>query len=562
MCARDRGTGIIDHQAREHTIMEPAQNERELDWLYPFRKKFIIGLSGLLTASISITLLCLLFTLRGCLEQDTTRKTEELGAVIEAVLTDHMLERDPHLIQHTFDGLGRSGSSVKRAFLLDLDGRVAYSTDPKQVGVVYDRLKDPSCTGCHGRSGTASQTTIITPVANGDKVQRVVRIIHNQPACYGCHAPILKVNGKLIIDRSLAGSRALLSSVAMIVLASGAICLAFVIPFAHRYISRGLNTYISEILKQHAERSLLYMMTERLSKTIDVHELESIIIGIVQDTFQPDRIDLVLSREDGEARAIAWDTASGQIDRKKIEDDGELQELLDQWNSGRLENERSATTAKRIVFPIGKGDRRFALIVARRNNMAFGEERLRLIRPMANHVAVALENAYLYYIAITDELTALFTQRHFRTSIDREFEEFRRFGKRLSLLMLDLDDFKKVNDTYGHPAGDHILQGVASCVRNSIRDNDLAFRYGGEEFAVLLPATDSKGAMFVAERIRQNISKTVFEETGRLISVTVSIGVGACPEHAETIKDLILQADTALYEAKRTGKNRVASALA
>lgn len=540
--------------------MEPADNAHELDWLHPFKKKLIVSLSGILTASIVVTILFLLFTLRGCLERDNALKSKELGAVIEASLTDHMLDRDPHLIQHTFDGLARSRSSIKRAFLIDLNGRVAYSTDQEQIGIVFDRLSHPSCTGCHSRAGTALQETTVVAGTNGASVQRVVQIIRNQPMCYGCHAPNQKINGKLIIDRSLTESRALLTSVALIILVSGIICLALVIPFVHRSISRGMNTYISEILRQHVERSLLYMMTERLSKTIDVHELEAIIIGIVQDTFQPDKVDLVLVREGSEARAIAWDTASGEIDRKRIEDDPELQELLNQWNQGELKDERSATTGRRIVFPIGKGDRRFAMIVARRNNMDFGEDRIRLIRPMASHVAVALENAYLYFMAITDELTRLFTQRHFRTSVAREFDEFQRFGKKLSLLMIDLDDFKKVNDTYGHLTGDHILQGVASCVRSSIRDNDLAFRYGGEEFAVLLPATDSKGAMFVAERIRQNIDRTVFEDNGRTIGVTISIGVGTCPEHAETIKNLILQADAALYEAKRSGKNRVKSA--
>lgn len=528
----------------------------ELGWLLPFKRRLIFGLSGLLTSSIVVTLLFLTVTLRSCLLEDSTIKTKELGAVIEASLIDHMMLRDLGGIQKTLDGLRGGGSSVEKAFLIDREGRIAYSTDHREVGATLDRTKEPSCAGCHSRAGAPREISAFVTVSGRD-LQRVVRIIYNRPECYGCHPASRKINGKLIIDRSLASTHTLVTSVVLMVIAFGGICLALMVPFVSRFISRGMNTYIDEIHRQDAERSLLYMMMERLSKTIDIHELEVIIIEIVRETILPEEVDMVLTRDGRETRAIAWTSEGQRIDRKPIEQDAELGALVDRWLAGEYDGGEPVMEGRRIAFAAGKGNRRFALVVARRREEEFGPEQLRLVRALVSHISVALENAYLYYIAITDELTHLFTQRHFRSSIDREFREFLHYGKKLTLLMVDLDNFKAVNDTYGHPAGDHVLRRVAGCVMDSIRDNDLAFRYGGEEFAVLLPATGGRGGSHVAERIRQSVAQVVVREGGAEIRVTVSIGLATCPDQAGSVRDLILAADSALYEAKRAGKNRV-----
>jgi diguanylate cyclase (GGDEF)-like protein len=537
--------------------MNRSIHEKDLDWLQPLKKKIITGLLGILTACIMITMIFIVLSLRSCLIRDSMLKTQELGSAIESSLSALMQARDPDMIQQTIDSIGNGSGSIVKAFILDRHGRIAYSSDKAEIGKTLDRFSERSCHGCHREAGVSPPETTLIIESMGQDVQRNVKVIYNKPSCHGCHPQTERINGKLIIDRSLKATNRLIMQIVLLISGAGVICLFMVIPFLSRVISRGVNKYISEILRQNSERSLLYMMMERLSKTIDMYELEHIIVEIMIDTFVPDEIDLLIHRDGKEIKLISWPSEDNRIDRKKIEQGSELSRLADEWASGGITEYHVSADGRTILIPVAKGSRRFALIAARKTGGTFDPERINLIRAMASHVAVALENAFLYTMAITDELTQLFTQRHFRSIIDREYQEFERFGKKITLLMIDLDDFKKVNDTYGHVTGDSLLKGVAGWISKSVRDHDLVFRYGGEEFAVILPSTDMKGGKHVAERIRRNICDARFEDGGVSIQVTTSIGVASCPENATGIRDLILSADNALYAAKRNGKNCV-----
>ena len=146
--------------------------------------------------------------------------------------------------------------------------------------------------------------------------------------------------------------------------------------------------------------------------------------------------------------------------------------------------------------------------------------------------------------------------------MDEELGRAARFSHTLSLIMLDIDDFKEFNDTYGHPRGDRVLQSVSDVIRANLREMDIAARYGGEEFVVVLPETDSEGALAVAERIRADVEK--FEFVGgeglKPVHKSVSVGVATYPDDATSQSRLIEMADKAMYSAKRAGKNKVASA--
>ena len=161
--------------------------------------------------------------------------------------------------------------------------------------------------------------------------------------------------------------------------------------------------------------------------------------------------------------------------------------------------------------------------------------------------------------AISDGLTKLYNQTYFKKYLDLELKRSLRQNYPTSLLMLDLDDFKSVNDRFGHPAGDMVLQETARLIREAIREVDLAARYGGEEFAVVLPYSDAKGARVVARRILFALRKLDLENASGdpIGTITASIGIAACPDDAQDARTLIQQADAMLYQAKQSGKNRI-----
>jgi diguanylate cyclase (GGDEF)-like protein len=158
------------------------------------------------------------------------------------------------------------------------------------------------------------------------------------------------------------------------------------------------------------------------------------------------------------------------------------------------------------------------------------------------------EKEYLVDLAVRDGLTGLFNRRYFNELINIEANRIKRSPAALSLLMLDIDNFKNYNDDQGHPAGDILLKGIAQVFRNSVRAVDIVCRYGGEEFIIMLPQTDKKGAQIIAERIRVQV--------GLYLPTTVSIGISTFPEDAQEIEQLIEKADSALYQAKKSGKNK------
>lgn len=160
-------------------------------------------------------------------------------------------------------------------------------------------------------------------------------------------------------------------------------------------------------------------------------------------------------------------------------------------------------------------------------------------------------------LACVDGLTGLNNRRHFLALAESEWSRFQRYGRPLALLMIDIDFFKSVNDTYGHDAGDAVLKAVAESLHRSKRSSDIAGRLGGEEFALILPEATIDRAVSAAERYRTLIGGRPIIAMGRQISVTVSIGVGIAEADMSGFEDLLKRADVALYEAKNSGSNRV-----
>jgi diguanylate cyclase (GGDEF)-like protein len=204
------------------------------------------------------------------------------------------------------------------------------------------------------------------------------------------------------------------------------------------------------------------------------------------------------------------------------------------------------------------------LVTDRKSGQPFRESDLEMLGMFAGHAAAALDNVRLYEklerAATTDDLTQLANRRSFQESLEKEVARADRYGHDLSLLMLDIDHFKKVNDDYGHSVGDQVLRALGGVLRTQLRNIDIPTRYGGEEFAIIMPHTPKPFAVNVAERLRVSVEGSNFFEDDRLRTVTVSIGVAAYPTDATDMDTLIGAADNALYEAKHGGRNRVAVA--
>jgi diguanylate cyclase (GGDEF)-like protein len=185
------------------------------------------------------------------------------------------------------------------------------------------------------------------------------------------------------------------------------------------------------------------------------------------------------------------------------------------------------------------------------------------LQVVANQSSLALQNALLHEelerLSVTDRLTDLYNHGYLHQRLEEELERAARFGHHLSVIMLDIDDFKQFNDRYGHPKGDMVLRAVSAIVKQNLREIDVAARYGGEEFVIVLPETDVAGAAAVAERIRVSMAEFSHLPVNADVRVaqTVSLGVASYPQHATTTARLIEAADSAMYEAKRRGKNQV-----
>ncbi|MEW5871586.1 MAG: diguanylate cyclase [Chloroflexota bacterium] len=194
----------------------------------------------------------------------------------------------------------------------------------------------------------------------------------------------------------------------------------------------------------------------------------------------------------------------------------------------------------------------------------FKPEQTGRLQTFADQAAVAIEKSRLFdetqRLAITDGLTNIYNRRHLLKLADQEYSRARRYHRPLSALMIDIDHFKHVNDTYGHPVGDLALKTLVQCCKQNLRDSDLLGRYGGEEFLVLMPETHHTKALEAAERIRQRVESLKLADERNTISITISIGVATMQENEALSLDILIRnADDALYTAKAAGRNCVRS---
>ena len=250
---------------------------------------------------------------------------------------------------------------------------------------------------------------------------------------------------------------------------------------------------------------------------------------------------------------VAWlEKESDPLDLKQIDSIPQLKGL---WQFHR---EKLAQSQLELLYPIKSRGKLIGILALgkKKRNTLYTHEDIELVKSMASQAGIIIENARLYSQAVTwantDGLTELYNHRHFHERLDQEIARGSRFGAIFSLIMLDLDHFKIFNDNYGHMAGDEVLRKIGRCIEGSIRSVDMAFRYGGEEFTVILPETQLNDAYKVAERIRKTIEAKASPGT---MPITASLGISSWPVDGMTKEDIVSRADAALYHAKQMGRN-------
>ena len=246
-----------------------------------------------------------------------------------------------------------------------------------------------------------------------------------------------------------------------------------------------------------------------------------------------------------------------------------LDRMVNVEDSGRIDRRRRSTAVGAwhpddlLFVPLTAGDQLLgALQVDQpRSGLAPRLEDVQALEIFANQAVTAIQSARAYEVtrqmSVRDSLTEAFNHRYFQETLSREVARHERNGQPLALVMLDIDDFKKINDRWGHPVGDFVLRGLVEELTRGVREMDTVARYGGEEFALIFPETTPAKAWVVADRLRKRIEGRLFvaPQLDQALTVTISLGLACFPEDAGTKRSLIERADQALYQAKRSGKN-------
>jgi len=320
-----------------------------------------------------------------------------------------------------------------------------------------------------------------------------------------------------------------------------------------------------ELTRKQVELETIYETVEIIHSTLDIKEVGCIIKDILNKILKVNAYTLMVY--DNVVKDFVFQTGRGFSKDIKEEIFSRVKESNGVWlNSPGAHGENKTISKEKLSFmciPLRAHNRLvggFCTLTETANKLT--EEDIELISVVATQMALAVENSMLYEmtkkLAITDGLTELYNYRYFQKQLANELSRAKRYNRPLSLIMLDVDDFKKYNDIYGHLKGDEVLREIARILNNNSRESDVVARYGGEEFVVVLPETDEKGAYCVAEKIREATATHLFSgKKKRDEHMTLSLGVAQNSEQLSNIRSLIKAADEALYQSKQEDKNRV-----
>jgi len=340
---------------------------------------------------------------------------------------------------------------------------------------------------------------------------------------------------------------------------------------------------IAELRRQIERLSLFHEVGKTLASSLDLQKILQTIMEKISDLLQPDTWSLLMLDEN--AQELYFEIAIGSGASKLKDVRLKLGEGIAGWAAlhgepvlvrdvrqdprfcSRIDELTHIETQSVLCVPVKSREKVLGVIelINPAGKPSFSEEDLPVLKNLADYAAIALENARyvqrIHELTITDDCTALYNSRHLNFVLDAEIYRSTRYGYEFSLIFMDLDYFKLVNDTYGHLIGSKLLWAIGDLLKNHLRLIDYAFRYGGDEFVILLPQTSKQNAFTVVKRLKDLLNSTLFfHDEGLDIAITASFGVAAFPIDGRTRKDLLRMADEAMYLVKNSTRNSIALA--
>jgi diguanylate cyclase (GGDEF)-like protein len=322
-----------------------------------------------------------------------------------------------------------------------------------------------------------------------------------------------------------------------------------------------------------AEFYTLQQISEAINSILDIGELLKFVNDVIIGVMGVNYSTIVLFDHNKKKLKVQYTNIKDKEELKILNENincNILFDILDREkpimdnsvDSDKYDFIKSRMVGSLICIPLSSKSRKFGLtIIEHKNYNTFNDENLRLVKTIGKQVSMAIENAQLYAnlqeLATVDGLTGVNNRVYFHEKYKSEFKLAKNQGTSLSLVILDIDLFKKFNDTYGHLFGDVVLKSVAQTIKSSLRETDTIARFGGEEFVIILPSTDLNEAFERVEFFRHKIASNVIKDNIISASVTASFGIACYPETSVNEVDLIRDADNALYKAKESGRNTV-----
>ncbi len=337
-----------------------------------------------------------------------------------------------------------------------------------------------------------------------------------------------------------------------------------------------LNMRTSELEKSQVQIEMIYENTRILASLLEPEGVVKEIMRILDRTLQFEQFAIIFRNDRGEYyyRARSIDSrVNFHLKAIQAGKDGLVRKVADMEELVRVKNVADREdyeplhldTSAVILAPMSSHGHTHGLLLAEsKKKDVFSDKDEQMLSIVARSAGLALENAELHKrteeMSIIDDLTRAFNYRYFVRKLQEEKKRAIRYKLPLSIIMVDIDWFKKLNDTYGHEVGNIVLTDLAKVIRSCIRDVDVFSRYGGEEFVIILPQTPQAEAEVLAERMREKVESNVIntDNAGKL-RITISVGVSSYPENRRSAEDLVSSADQALYRAKGSGKNLVCS---